>query len=47
MDAGAGGQRMTFQDFITPGAQGISSSIVQPTVEVNNFELRPALISMV
>jgi len=47
MDAEAGGQRRTLRDFITPGVQGISSSISRLTVEVNNFELRPALISMV
>ena len=47
MDAGARGQRRTLQDFITPGVQGISSSITRPTVEVNNFEFRAALISMV
>ena len=47
MDAGAGGQRRTLRDFITPGVQRISSSIVRPTVEVNNFKLRLALISMV
>ena len=46
MDAGAGGQR-TLWDFITPEFQGISSSITRPTVEVNNFELKPMLISMV
>jgi len=47
MDTGAGGQRRTLQDFITPGVQGVSSSIARPTMEVNNFELRPTLISMV
>ena len=47
MDAGAGGQRRTLWDFITPEVQGISSSISKPTVEVSNFELRPTLISMV
>ena len=46
MDVGEG-QRGTLRDFITPGVQGISSSIARPIVEVNNFELRPALISMV
>ena len=47
MDPGARGQGTTLRDFITPGVEGISSSIARPTVEVNNFELRPALISMV
>jgi len=39
-----GDQRRTFQDFVTPGVQGISSSITWPTVEPNNFELKPTLI---
>jgi len=47
MDARTRGQRRTLRDFITPGVQGISSSIAKPTVEVNNFELRPTLVSMV
>jgi len=47
MYTGGEGQRRTLQDFITLGVQGISSSIARPTVEVNNFELRSALISMV
>jgi len=47
MDAGGEGQRRTLRDFITPGVQGISSSIARLTVEVNNFELSPALISMI
>jgi len=47
MDPGIGGQRRTLRDFITAGVRGISSSIARPTMEVNNFELRPVLISMV
>jgi len=47
MDAGARGQRETLRDFITLGDQGISSSIARPIVEVNNFELRPTVISVV
>jgi len=47
MDAGVAGQRRTLRDFITCGVQGISSSIGRPIVEVNNFELTPALIPMV
>ena len=47
MDTGAGDQRRTLRDFITLGVQDISSSITRPTVEVNNFELRPTLISIV
>ena len=46
--AGIGGdQRRTLPDFITSGVQGTSSSITQPTVEVNNFKLKLVLISMV
>ena len=40
MDVGAGDQRRTLRNYITPGVQGISSSIARLTVEVNNFELR-------
>ena len=32
------------RDYALPQATGITSSIVNPTVEVNNFELSPALI---
>jgi len=35
------------RDFITPGIQGIASSIARPNIEANNFELKPTLISMV
>jgi len=42
-----GEERRTLRDFITPGVQGIDSSIAQPAVDVNNFELKPAFISMV
>ena len=47
MNAGAGGQRRTLPDFITLIILCISSSIARPTMEVNHFELRPTLISMV
>ena len=40
-------ERRTLQDFITSGVQGITSSIGRATLEVNNFELRLALVSMV
>ena len=40
-------QRRTLLDFLTPRVQGISSSIARPTIEANNFELKPALTSMV
>ena len=42
-----GDQRWILRDFVTPGVQGISSSIAQPNVEAKNFELKPTLISMV
>jgi len=35
------------RDYALPQASGITSSIVSPTVEANNFELSPALISCV
>jgi len=34
-------------DYTLPQASGITSSIVSPTVDANNFELSPALISFV
>ena len=42
-----GNQRRTLYDFVIPGVQGIASSIARPAVDANNFELKPALISMV
>ena len=42
-----GDQRRTLRDFVTPGVQGIASSITHPNVNANNFELKSALISMV
>jgi len=47
MAGGGGDQRRTLRDFITPEVQGIASSIGRPTIDANNFELKPALISMV
>jgi len=38
---------MTLHDFVTPGVQGIASSIACRAVDANNFELKLALISMV
>ena len=35
------------RDYVLPQATGLTSSIVNPAVEVNNFELRPALVSFV
>jgi len=35
------------RDYSLPQASGITSSIVSPAVEANNFKLSPALISFV
>jgi len=35
------------RDYALPQASGVTSSIVSPTVKVNNFELSPALLSFV
>ena len=40
------GQRV-LRDYTLPQASGITSSIANPTVEANNFELRPAPITFV
>ena len=47
MAGGKGDQRRALRDFVTPVVQGIVSSIARPTVNANNFEFKPALISMV
>jgi len=47
MAGGGGDQRRTLQDFVTPGVQGITSSLAHPNVDANNFKLKLALISMV
>jgi len=47
MVGGVGDQRSTLRDFVTPRVHGIISSITRPNVEVDNFELKLALISMV
>jgi len=47
MVRGEGDQRRALRDFVTPGAQGITSSIARPTVDANNFDLKLVLISMV
>jgi len=41
-----GGWRKKLCDFVTPGVQGIASSIARPAVDANNFELKLALISI-
>jgi len=40
-------QRRTLGDFVTLGVHGIASSIAHANMKANNFELKPALISMV
>jgi len=46
--AGEGGdQRRRLRDSITPGVQGIALRITRPNIDVNNFELKTALISIV
>jgi len=47
MATGGGDQRWTLRDFVTPGVQGIASSIAHLNINANNFKLKPALISMV
>jgi len=42
-----GEERRTLRDFITPEVQSIALSIARLAVDANNFELKPALISMV
>ena len=33
--------------LLPPGVQGIASSIARPNIDANNFELKPAFISIV
>jgi len=47
MAGGGGDQRRMLRNFVTPEVQCITSNIARPTVEENNFELKPTLISMV
>jgi len=47
MAGGAGDQRRMLKDFVIAGVKGITSSITHPNVDANNFELKPALVSMV
>ncbi|MED6166497.1 hypothetical protein PIB30_109923, partial [Stylosanthes scabra] len=39
-------QRRTLGSYTTPNTVICSSSIVRPTVDANNFELKPALIQL-
>ena len=43
----AGRDNCVLRDYVLPQLSGITSSVVNATVEVNNFELRPALTSLV
>ncbi|MED6177796.1 hypothetical protein PIB30_101447, partial [Stylosanthes scabra] len=40
-----GDQRKTFGEFTVPTTASYGSRLVRPTVEANNFELKPALIT--
>ena len=43
----AGQDQRVLHDYALSQASGITSSIVNPTVEANNFELSPVLITFV
>ena len=43
----AEGDKGVLPDYALPQASGITSSIVTPVIEANNFELNPALITFV
>ncbi|MED6112034.1 hypothetical protein PIB30_058012 [Stylosanthes scabra] len=45
--AEARNQRRTLANFTNPTTASYGSSIVWPTVEANNFELKPALVQLV
>jgi len=42
-----GQEQRVLRDYALLQASGITSSIVNPIVETNNFELSPALITLV
>ena len=42
-----GQDQRVLRDYATPQASGTTSSIVNPTIEANNFKLSPALITFV
>lgn len=37
----------TLKELAAPNTNGLHSSITRPTVDANNFELKPSLLSMV
>ncbi|MED6129950.1 hypothetical protein PIB30_113042, partial [Stylosanthes scabra] len=39
--------RRTLGDYTIPSTASCGSNIVRPTVEANNFELKPSLIQLV
>ena len=43
----AKGDHRVLRDYAFPQASSITSSIINPTIEANNFELNPALITFV
>ncbi|MED6225966.1 hypothetical protein PIB30_098689, partial [Stylosanthes scabra] len=43
----ANNQRRTLGDYTNPTIASCGSSIVWPTVDANNFELKPALVQLV
>ena len=47
MARGEAAQRRTLWDYVTSGVHSQTPSITIPPVETHNFELKPALISMV
>ena len=40
-------RKITMEDFWRPSIQDEYSAVRQPAIEANNFELKPALITMV
>jgi len=40
-------QRRTLRDYVTPGVDSQTPGITIPPIAAHNFELKPALISMV
>ena len=47
MAGGEEAQRHTLRDYVTPGVHNQTPGITIPPVAAHNFELKPALISMV
>ncbi|MED6213498.1 hypothetical protein PIB30_093998, partial [Stylosanthes scabra] len=43
----ANNQRRTLMDYTNPTTASCGSSIVWPTVDANNFEVKPALVQLV